>query len=156
MLYVYSFYEQFEGVKNEEDLLKAIESCGKLIPFGDGGHWLSKSESIILNGEELEADGKLCNYISDWFNDSDYMEIYTLLAGKIELAKENAVGLLTDDLSLGEEGQYKYEDRIWNAEEPDEEISAILKELGLVVLDMFIQEVNQAYESIKNNGFEWK
>ena len=156
MLYLYNFYDEFEKTENGKRLLDAINNCKELKPFGDGEHWISKSESVMLNEEEIKAKGKLCDYIDDWFDADEYMEIFTLLVGKVEIDKVHAAHLLSDDLRTDIDGANKYEERIWNAESPDEEIETIVKELGLVVLDLLIKELQQSYEHIEANGFEWK
>lgn len=156
MLYLYSFYEQFHKADNKANVLTAINNCKDLKPFGNGENWMSKSESVMLDGEEVRARGKICDYIDDWFDADEYMEIFTLLAGKVNIDKVHAAHLLSDDLRTDIDGANKYEERIWNAESPDEEIDTIVKELGLVVLDLLIKELQQSYEHIEANGFEWK
>ena len=156
MLYLYSFYEQFEKAGDGSIVLQSINNCKELRPFGNEENWISKSESVVLNGEEVKARGKLCDYIDDWFDADEYMEIFTLLAGKIDIDKVHAAHLLSDDLRTDIEGNNKYEERIWDSKNPDEEVETIVKELGIEVLDMLIKEMEQSYEHIKANGFEWK
>ena len=156
MLYMYSFYEQFEKADDESIVLREINDHKELRPFGNGENWLAKTESVVLNGEVVKANGKLCDYIDDWFDADEYMEIFTLLAGKIKIDKVHAAHLLSDDLRTDIEGNNKYEKRIWDSKTPDEEIGAIVKELGIEVLDLLKAEIEQSREDVKNNGFVWK
>ena len=156
MLYLYEIYEQFQGADDKASVLTAINNCKDLKLFGNGENWMSKSESVLIDGKEVKAKGKLCDYIDDWFDADEYMEIFTLLVGKIDIDKVHAAHLLSDDLRTDIGGVNKHEERIWNAESPDEEIEVIVKELGLVVLDLLIKELQQSYEHIEANGFEWK
>lgn len=157
MLYLYSFYENFN---NEKDYEKAMENVKGLKPLGFSFYSISKSDSVIMNGKKVKAVSKLCDLIEDGTfgggECGDYMEIRTILADKIQLEKTHAIEMLADDLRLSSDGCNEYEDRIWNAENPGEEIERILSELMLVVIDMLIKEIEMAYTDIKNNGFEWK
>lgn len=157
MLYLYSFYENFN---NEEDYKKAMENVKGLKPLGFNFYSISKSDSVIVNGKKVNAVSKLCDLIEDGTfgggECGDYMEIHTTLANKIQLEKTYAIELLSGDLRLSSDGCNEYEDRIWNAENPGEEIEKILSELMLVVIDMLIKEIEGAYTDIQNNGFEWK
>lgn len=157
MLYLYSFYENFN---NEQDYNEAMKDIKDLKPLGFNFYSISKLDSIIVNGKKVKAISKLCDLIEDGTfgggECGEYLEFNTILADKIQLEKTHAIELLADDLRLSSDGCNEYEDRIWNSENPDKEIEKILSELMLVVIDTLIKEIEMAYTDIKNNGFEWK
>ena len=159
MLYVYSFYEDFEEGKNEEEVLKEISSCKDLRPFGDGYYWISKTDTIILNGKERKANDKFCSYVIDdgLYDESEYLKITSHLSdGELEITKARALELLSDDLRQADSIGSQYEERIWNAEDPSEETDKIINELILCVYEMVIDELKDELEKIRKNGVEWE
>jgi hypothetical protein len=94
-------------------------------------HWGEK-EIAVNTGEIVYATGEM----------------------KLEIPKERAIELLSDDLRVDRDCNYN--DRIFNAENPAEEIEKIIRELTSVIVGMIIDDLNDEYERIKGNNFAWE
>lgn len=149
MLYVYNFFEYFgEEIKAED--LRGLK------PFGIEDCYIAKTDDIVVEGKNPRIS-PLHDFISNYgyFDNCDVLELdIMLLDKKLEIPKERAIELLSDDLRV--DGNCQYTNRILNAENPAEEIERIIRELALVVVGVVIDNLNDEYERIKDNNFQWK
>ncbi len=61
--------------------------------------------------------------------------------------------MLSDDLRIDDSS--KYRDRIFNSGNPAEETEKIIRELTTVVVGVVIDNLNDEYERVKENKFQW-
>lgn len=160
MLYLYNFYNEFyEEDCNEEALLKVINDCKELKPYSDESClWISKSETVMLNGKEVKATDKFCTYVDKgWFwDESDYLKIETdYTDGRLEITRAKAIELLSDDLRQPSRTESDYENRIWNAEEPSEEVNKILDECIICVFEMLVEDLKGQLDKMEPGKIEW-
>ena len=160
MLYLYNFYDEFyEKDCNEEALLKVINDCKELKAYSDEGClWISKNEMVILDGKELKATDKFYTYVDKgWFwDESDFVKITTdFTDGGLEITKAKASELLSDDLRQENHTELGYEDRIWNAEDPTEEVYKIINELTICVFEMVIEDLKSQLDKMETDNIEW-
>lgn len=150
MLYVYSFYRYEE---EEEELSTLLESMKEFKPLGEGLKYISNRDDIIIEGKEPVIT-PLHDFIDGYFDGGDVLEIESILLDRnLEIPKERAIELLSDDLRV--DGNYQYNQRIWEADDVFMEIEDIIKELAIVVFRMVIDELNYEYTKVKKDGFEW-
>ena len=148
MLYVYDFFEYFGETIKKKDLQG-------LKPFGIEGCYIAETDDIIVADKKPQIS-PLHEFIYSmgYFDSGEVVEIdVMLLDKKIEIPKERAIELLCDDLRV--DGDYGYNDRILNSENPTEEIEKIIKELASVIFGMVIDNLNSEYKRIETNNFEW-
>ena len=165
MLYVYDFCDDFyadvtgnETGNDEETLLKAISECKELKPYDNDCLWISKSETVLLNGKEMEATDKFYAYVDKgWFwDESDFVKITTdFTDGGLEITRAKAMELLSDDLRQLTHTECGYEDRIWNAEEPSEEVNKILDECIICVFEMLVEDLKGQLDRMEPGKVEW-
>ena len=53
------------------------------------------------------------------------------------------------------DGSYQFNQRIWESENVYREIEDIIKELTIVVIELILDNFDDEYKRIKENGFEW-
>ena len=159
MLYLYNVYDGFfEKGCNEKALLKAINDCKELKSYDNDCLWISKSETVMLNGKELKATDKFCTYVDKgWFwDESDFVKITTdFTDGGLEITKAKASELLSDDLRQPTHTECGYEDRIWNAEDPTEDVYKIINELTICVFETVIEDLKSQLDKMEANNIEW-
>ena len=165
MLYVYDFCDDFyadvtgnETGNDEETLLKAISECKDLKPYDNDCLWISKSETVLLNGKEMKATDKFYAYVDKgWFwDESDFVKITTdFTDGGLEITKAKASELLSDDLRQETHTELGYEDRIWNAEDPTEEVYKIINELTICVFETVIEDLKSQLDKMESDNIEW-
>lgn len=143
MLYVYDFVDYY-GEENLQGLK----------PFGFEGVYIANTDNIVVEGENPRIT-PLHEFIHNGcFDCSDVLELdIMLLDKKLEIPKARAIELLSDDLKV--DGDYEYNDRIFNAEDPAEEVEKIIRELTSVIVGMVIDNLNDEYKRIQENNFEW-
>ena len=151
MLYVYNFIDYYG-----EEAVKAEDMQG-LKPFGFEDIYLANTDKIVIEGKSPRIT-PLHEFIYNggYFGCCDVLELdIALLDRKMEISKERAIELICDDLRI--DGSYQYNNRIWNTENPAEEVATIIDELTVVVIGMIIDELNDKYNELKNkkSGFEW-
>ena len=165
MLYLYDFCDDFyadvtgnETGNDEETLLKAISECKELKPYDNDCLWISKSETVLLNGKEMKATDKFYVYIDKgWFwDESDFVKVTTdFTDGGLEITKAKASELLSDDLRQETHTELGYEERIWNAEDPTEEVYKIINELTICVFEMVIEDLKSQLDKMEADNIEW-
>lgn len=148
MLYVYDFFEHHKEKIKEEDLQS-------LKPFGIEDCYIAETDDIIV-GDKKPQISPLHDFIYNmvYFDSGEVLELdVMLLDKKLEIPKERAIELLCDDIRC--DGDYGYNERILNAENPVEEIEKITKELASVIVGMVIDNLNDEYKRIEDGNFEW-
>ena len=150
MLYLYSFYDYEE---EEETLIVELAKVKEFKQLGEGMNYISNRNDIVIKGKKPRTE-PLHEFIASYFDGGEVLEIETdLLYSKLEIPKENAIELLCDDLRV--DGSYQFNQRIWESDNVYREIENIIKELTVVVIGMVIDNLNDEYERIKAEGFEW-
>lgn len=148
MLYVYNFFEYYGEEMKAEDLQG-------LKPFGIDDCYIAETDDIVIEGKSPRIS-QLQDFIDDYgyFDNCDILELDTMLLDrKIEVPKARAIELLCDDLRV--DGDYQYSNRIFNAENPAEEIEKIIRELALVIVGVIIDNLNDEYKRIEEDNFRW-
>ena len=165
MLYLYNFCDEFYAdIENsgldcdEETLLKSINECKKLKSYDNDCCWISKSETVMLDGKELKATDKFYTYVDKgWFwDESDYLKVETdYTDGRLEITRARAMELLADDLRQDAHAGCDYENRIWNAEDPSEEVNKILDECIICVFEMLVEDLKSQLDKMEAGKIEW-
>lgn len=135
MLYLYDF--DFEMATEEE--IKAIENCKDLKRFDDF-HYISKSNSVVIDGINKSADYDICYYLGDIWNGNELLS-FELSGGKFEIDMDDAVAMFKDNFREDdeEEGEiFDYTNRIYDADEPIEESYKILCETAVRYVNTFV------------------
>ena len=149
MLYVYNFFEYYgEEIKAED--LRGLKH------FGIEDCYIADTDDIVIEGKSPRIT-PLQDFICDsgHFDNCDVLELdIMLLDRKLEIPKKRAIELLWDDLRA--DGEYQYSNRIWNAENPAEEIEKIIRELTSTIVGMIVDDLNDEYKRVKENNFNWK
>ena len=148
MLYIYYFYEC-----DREEI--SIDELQGLRPFGIEDYYISERDDIVVDGEPSYVSS-LQDFIENsmFFDIGDVLKLdIMLLDKKLEIPKERAIELLCDDLRV--DGDYQFDNRIWHAENPAEEIEKIIKELMSIIVGMVIDNLNDEYKRIECGNFEW-
>ena len=113
---------------------------------------------VVLDGKELKATDKFYTYVDKgWFwDESDYLKIETdYTDGRLEITRAKAMELLSDDLRQQSHTECGYEDRIWNAEEPSEEVNKILDECIICVFEMLVEDLKSQLDKMEPGKVEW-
>ena len=63
--------------------------------------------------------------------------------------------LLSDDLRQPVRTECDYENRIWNAEEPSEEVNKILDECIICVFEMLAEDLKSQLDKMEPGKGEW-
>lgn len=148
MLYIYYFYECDREEINTDELQG-------LKPFGIEDYYISERDDIVVDGEPSYVSS-LQDFIENsmFFDIGDVLKLdIMLLDKKLEIPKERAIELLCDDLRV--DGDYQFDNRIWHAENPAEEIEKIIKELMSIIVGMVIDNLNDEYKRIECGNFKW-
>ena len=150
MLYLYSFYDYEE---EEETLSVELENIKEFKQLGEGMNYISNRNDIVVEGKTPRIQ-PLHEFIPSYFDGGEVLEMETdLLYSKLEIPKERAIELLCDDLMM--DGSYQFNQRIWESENVYREIEDIIKELTIVVIELILDNFDDEYKRIKENGFEW-
>ena len=148
MLYVYNLFEYFgdEAVKSEN--LQGLKS------FGFEDMYIADTDKIVIEGINPRIS-PLHEFINKGhFSCGDVLELnIDLLNKRLEIPKDVAIEMLSDDLRIDDSS--KYRDRIFNSENPAEETEKIIRELTTVVVGVVIDNLNDEYERVKENKFQW-
>ena len=142
------FFEHYGEEMKAEDLQG-------LKPFGIDDCYIAETDDIVIEGKSPRIS-PLQDFVSDYgyFDNCDILELdIMLLDRKIEVLKARAIELLCDDLRV--DGDYQYSSRIFDAENPAEEIEKIIRELSLVIVGMIIDNLNDEYKRIEEDNFMW-
>lgn len=151
MLYLYRFYDYYE--EWEETLSVELAKVKEFKQLGEGMNYISNRNDVVIEGKKPRIE-PLHEFIPSYFDGGEVLEMETdLLYSKLEIPKERAIELLCDDLMM--DGSYQFNQRIWESDNVYREIENIIKELTVVVIGMIIDNLNDEYERIKAESFEW-
>lgn len=112
----------------------------------------------MLNGKELKATDKFYTYVDKgWlWDESDYLKIETdYTDGRLEITRAKALELLSDDLRQPSHTESDYETRIWNTEEPSEEVNKILDECIICVFEMLVEDLKSQLDKMEPGKVKW-
>ena len=148
MLYVYNLFEYFGDEAVKAGNLQGLKS------FGLEDMYIADTDKIVIEGINPRIS-PLHEFISKGhFSCGDVLELnIDLLNKRLEIPKDVAIEMLSDDLRT-DDGS-KYRDRIFNSENPAEETEKIIRELTTVVVGVVIDNLNDEYERVKENKFQW-
>lgn len=163
MIYVYWIEDLDLSEKDEE--IKKIINDEKAVVFDpdEETKLLSRHETLIIGGSEIKPEYTLEEYL-DCFNGGEYYGVDIHVFGKrqqLQPSIEECICILQDSLYL-ELGNSKtsYADRIYNSDNPRDEIAMILKECLLTVIQLIIDDLMCSMAGIeaviKNNEFRWE
>lgn len=147
MMYVYNV----EGM--DDNIKEKIINNGLAVAINED-NLLSKVDELVIDGNIIESSYSLNEYIK-MFDGEDYI----LLAG-VEITKLESIQVLLDELyqPCNDEGM-TYADRIYNSNNPYEEIKTLINEFLLIRIDILITNIQMQATLIKNSiedgKFEW-
>lgn len=162
MMYIY--YIEDLGLSTKDEEIKKIinEEMAVVLNPDDGSKLLSRSSSLNINGNDVQPEYTLEEYL-DCFDGGEYYGIDINVFGgeqQIQPSMEECIGILQDSLySDRGNNEASYADRIYNSDNPREEIVKILKECLLIVIQIIIDDLTCSMVGIeaiiKSNEFKW-
>jgi len=148
IMYVYNVEEM------ENDLREKIIDNGLAVVINEV-NLLSKVDELVIDGNIIESSYSLDEYI-EMFDGGDYIK----LAG-IEVTMLESIQMLLRELyqPCNDEGM-TYAERIYNSNEPYNEIKKMINEFLLIRIDFVMTDIKykitQIQNDIENGTFEWK
>lgn len=149
MMYVYN------TEKMENDLREKIIDNGLAVVINEV-NLLSKVDELVIDGNVIESSYSLDEYIKMF----DGGECVTLVEG-VQIDISDAIDTLLGELyqTCNDEGM-TYADRIYNSEDPYNEIRKMLNEFLLIRIDFVMTDIKykitQIQKDIENGIFEWE
>lgn len=162
MMYIYCIDDL--GLSTKDAEIKKIINDGTAVVFDpdEGLKLLSRHSTLNISGDDVQPEYTLEEYL-DCFNGGEYYNINLHVFGnkqKLQPSIEECICILQDVLySDRTNNQPSYADRIYNADDPREEIIKILKECLLTVVQIIIDDLTCSMVGIeaviKSNEFKW-
>lgn len=149
MMYIYDTEEM------NSDLRDKIVRNGLAVVFRDD-KLLSKVDTLSIDGEIIKSYCTLDNWISCY----DGGEFVTLVDG-VQIGLDDVINTLLNKINLSyDDSGETYAERIYNSDNPDEELRKIFKGILLTLIDLKMEDfrikANIVREQVKNGTFEWK
>ncbi|WP_304430931.1 hypothetical protein [Romboutsia ilealis] len=152
MMYVY-YTEELNG-----EITKKITDNGNAVRVDpdEDMYLLSKTDKISVDGKVIDCSYSLEEYIK-FFDGGDIVR----LAG-IEITKIETIETLLDMLyeSCGNDKHETYAERIYNSDNPRNEIKQIINEFLIIRMDMVLSdiksEVCRIEKQIEDGTLEWE
>lgn len=149
MMYVYNTEEMNDDIKEK------IVNNGLAVVINEV-NLLSKVDELMIDGNVIESSYSLDEYIEMF----DGGECVTLADG-VQIDISDAIETLLGELyqPCNDEGM-TYADRIYNSDDPCNEIRKMLNEFLLIRIDFIMTDIKyritQIEKSIENGTFEWE
>lgn len=140
----------------DSDIDKILEDGSAVDIRGDKDFLLSKDNGIIINGENMQYDFSLEEYIKDMYDDGDYIDLHF-----VQIEKNEAIDVLVESMyKTGKNESVSFAERIYNSESPNDEILEIIDECVLIELEnrlkKFRKYINEFKKKVQNEGVIWK
>ena len=138
----------------EMELRNKIVNNGLAVIFNET-RLLAKVNKLAIDGEVLESDVDLEEYIQ-WYDGGGYVE----LCEGLQVGQDDAIDVLLGELyePCNDEG-ITYADRIYNAENPSEEIGKLINEFLLIAIDFKMTDIKlriaQITKEIEDGEVKW-
>lgn len=148
MMYVYN------TEKMDDDLREKIIDNGLAVVINEV-NLLSKVDELVIDGNVIKSSYSLDEYIEMF----DGGECVTLVDG-VQIDISDVIETLLGELyqPCNDEGM-TYSDRIYNSDDPYNEIRKIMNEFLLIRIDFVMTDIKyritQIEKSIENETFEW-
>lgn len=149
MMYVYNAEEM------DDDIKEKIVNNGLAVIINEV-NLLSKVDELMIDGNVIESSYSLDEYIEMF----DGGECVTLVDG-VQIDISDVIETLLGELyqPCNDEGM-TYSDRIYNSDDPYNEIRKMMNEFLLIRIDFVMTDIKcritQIEKSIKNGTFEWE
>lgn len=149
MMYVYNTEEMTDDIKEK------IINNGLAVVINEV-NLLSKVDEIAIDGNVIESSYSLDEYIEMF----DGGECVTLIE-EVQVDISDAIETLLGELyqPCNDDGM-TYAERIYNSEEPYNEIKKMIYEFLLIRIDFFMTDIKcritQIQKDIENGTFEWE
>lgn len=148
MMYVYNAEEM------DDDIKEKIVNNGLAVIINEV-NLLSKVDELMIDGNVIESSYSLDEYIEMF----DGGECVTLVDG-VQIDISDVIETLLGELyqPCNDEGM-TYSDRIYNSDDPYNEIRKMMNEFLLIRIDFIMTDIKyritQIEKSIENGTFEW-
>lgn len=151
MMYVYYAEEE-----NNEVINKIVNNgIATRIHPGDNMYLLSKVDKIVIGENMLEYSYSLEEYLRM----CDGGEYVTLIDG-IQIGMDDAIETLLGELYEPYNDDVTYAERIYNSDDPYNEIKKMINEFLLIRIDFVMTDIKyritQIQKDIENGTFEWE
>lgn len=162
MMYIYCIDDLDLSTKDAEIKKIINEGTAVVLDPDEGTKLLSRHSILSISDNEIQPEYTLEEYL-DSFNGGEYYNIDLHVFGRkqqLQPSIEECISILQDSLySDRVNNQPSYADRIYNADDPIEEIMEILKECLLTVVQIIKDDLTCSMAGIeaviKSNEFKW-
>lgn len=131
-----------EDIENE--LRKKIINNGLAVTFNEA-RLLAKVSELSIDGQVIKSDIDLEEYIQ-YYDDGGYVE---LIEG-FQVGQSDAINVLLGDLYEPDDEGLTCAEKIYNSENPSEEILKLINEYLLIAINFKLTDINCSIRNLEN------
>ena len=145
----------FDCIDIEENIKEKIINNGLAVVFDDN-YLLAKVNELVIDGHVLKYYVDLEQYIQ-FYDGGGYVE---LIEG-LQVGQDDAIDVLIGELYQPcDDTGMTYAERIYNSENPSEEVSKLINEFLLIAIDFKMTDIQirirEITEQVKSGNVKWK